>query len=123
MIRPVPQQLGLDLHAVPEARPPVDPRTLRVDRILPAAPDGQEWVGRVLAVVRDLAACDGCLTPSRLRERCATLGLTPPHPNHLGSVWARLRAAGWQRGQEQVSRTATRNAAREAVWTPPEPRP
>lgn len=123
LIRPGPQQLGLNLQAEPELRPPVDPKTLRVDRMTPAAPDGQDWLSCVLRVARDLAAADGSLTPSRLRERCATLGLEPPHPNHWGSVWARLRTAGWQRGQEQVSRTATRNAAREAVWTPPEPRP
>jgi len=123
VIRPGPQQLGLDLHATPEARPPVDPRSVpgvRVDRLQPAARDGDEWLVKVLAVARDLARDEGSLTPSRLRQRCATLGLKPPHQNHWGMAWGLLKAQGWHRGGDRTSRTATRNAARESVWLPPE---
>lgn len=123
MIRPGPQQLGLDLHATPEARPPVDPRSVpgvRVDRLQPAAPDGAEWLAKVLAVARDLGREEGSLTPSRLRQRCSTLGLKPPHSAHWGSLWARLGSDQWRRGGERTSKTETRNAARESVWLPPE---
>ena len=107
----------LALRAPDEVPAPV---RLRASGMSMAASDGDAWVLATLGVARDLGRVDGSMTPSSLRARCATLGLTPPHPAHWGAFWARLKTDGWTRGAEQTSRTATRNAAREAVWLPPE---
>lgn len=100
--------------------PLFDQPRLVVRDLAPAAPDGESWLLAILSVARNLARERGSLTPSALRLRADTLGLKPPAPCFWGSVWARLRAEGWKRGAEVTSTTATRNAAREAVWTAPE---
>lgn len=105
-----------DFHAPDLPAPRVRVRDLR-----PAAKDGREWRSSMLTVARALAAeRDGTLTASALRLRASTLGMKPPHPNHWGSLWACLEAAGWERLPESVvSTTPTRNACRESVWRAP----
>lgn len=102
-----------------EFRHPDEP-LVRVDRLAPAAPDGREWQVKVLGLARALARQHGSVTPSMLRERAALLGLEAHHSSAWGGVWALLRAERWTRGGELGSKTATRNAARESRWFPPE---
>lgn len=104
-----------------DLKPPPDVPAPRVplSRVKAAAPDGVEWELKVAALARQIAAEAGCLTPSRLRSAAKVRQLDPPHPNHWGSFWNRLRSEGWRRGNESTSLTASRNAAREALWFPP----
>lgn len=123
MIRPAPHQLGLDLHAVPEVRPPVDARTLRVDRIVPAAPDGEAWNAAVEALAERMAA-DGPLYPSALHVAAEPLGEPPQGPGAWGSLFARLKAQGWRKVYApRMSRVEARNGAEESfAWLRPEAR-
>lgn len=121
MILPDPQ-LGLDLRAVPEARPPVDPRTLRrVDRMTPAAPDGEAWNAAVEALAERMAA-DGPLYPSALHVAAEAFGEPPQGPGAWGSLFARLRARGWTKVYApRTSRVEARNGAEEPfAWVKPE---
>lgn len=120
MIRP-PEQLGLDLHAAPEARPPVDPRTLRrVDRLQPAAPDGEAWNAAVEALAERMAQ-DGPLYPSALHVAAEALGDPPQGGPAWGSLFARLRARGWRKVYApRTSRVESRNGAEEPfAWVRP----
>lgn len=99
------------------AEPDEDLPLFRCADAVPAAPDGQEWEAQVVRLAHELYDVGGPLRPSQLRDAAEGLGLIPHHPNRWGVVWAKLRAAGWQRTPvEVVSTTATRNAARESVW-------
>ncbi len=87
----------------------------RVEAIEPLAADGEEWRDQVTALAARLVRERGYLTPSLLRAAAPEA----PHPNHWGAIWARLRAMGLERTREElISATASRNAAREAVWRP-----
>lgn len=120
VIRPGPQQLGLDLHAVPEVRPPVDPRTLRVDRIVPAAPDGEAWNAAVEAMADRMAAV-GPLYPSALHVAAEYMGEPPQGSSAWGSLFARLKARGWVKTYApRTSRVEARNGAEEPFcYLPP----
>lgn len=127
MIARAPQQLGLDLH-IKEAQPPVDPRTLgvvRVDRMGPAAPDGERFWRDVLVVALRVARARGMVHPSDLRIAAELEGVKPPHPNWWGSLAAKLKSAGWvQRYAPQRSPITSRNGAIEHMaYSPPEVQP
>lgn len=97
---------------------PEDLPLFRCDAAQPAAPDGEEWEAQVLRLADELHERLGSLRPSELRAAAEQLGLIPHHPNRWGVIWARLKAAGWERTTDEVTSTsATRNGARESVWT------
>lgn len=95
---------------------PEDLPLFRCDAATPAAPDGEEWEAQVLRLADELHERLGSLRPSELRAAAEQLGMIPHHHNRWGVIWARLKAAGWERTQDEItSATATRNGAREST--------
>lgn len=79
--------------------------------------DAKAWADWVVSWAREFLSRNACVTPSDLRAACDQFDRRPPHQNHWGLVWNRLRDLGLERQDESViSRTPTRNAAREPVW-------
>ena len=93
---------------------------LRVDRIVPAAPDGEAWNAAVEALAERMAAA-GPLYPSALHVAAEPLGEPPQGPSAWGSLFARLRARGWRKVYApRMSRVEARNGAEESfAWVRP----
>lgn len=95
------------------------PHGVRMDRYVPAAPDGVDFIADAVRLAERLGREHGEVTASMLRKRCETMNVKAPSPALWGGVWARLAKAGWRRDGERTSKSVTRNGAREAVWVPP----
>lgn len=105
----------LPLRAEPEVRPPVDPRSLRVDKMKAAAPDGEAFWKAVFVVARRVARARGGLVhPSDIRIAAELDDVKPPHSAWWGSLAAKLKDAGWEQVfLPQRNPIASRNGAKE----------
>lgn len=122
MIRPAPQQQEFALAPESGPRPPVDPRTLRVDRIPALAPDGEAFWRDVMVVALRVARARGMVHPSDVRIAAELEDVKPPHANWWGSLAARLKDSGWRQVLSvQRNPIASRNGAKEIyAYAPPE---
>lgn len=113
------QQAALDLHAPPDIPAPV-----RVADIQPAAPDGEAWNLAAESLFRRIAGEKGVVVPAYFHWRVVLQHGEPPQgPSAFGSLYARMRKAGFVKRPYGVASTVPgRNGAVDAfAWFPPDP--